>query len=271
MPVTWNLSPRRLIYARADVLVLSVGKSGRTWLRVLLNKYLADHFRVPFGIDDLHRAHSAIPSVLYDHEMWSHYCDAGWLDRLLGANIAPASVLRRKKVVLVYRDPRDVVVSMYFHKTRRSRRRMNVDIAQFIHDPHFGVANIVRVMNLWRARLADHPQCLWLRYEDMKADPARELRRLLGFIGIDRPQPALVDEAVRFASFENMKKMEAENSFGSAILSARNVADPNSFKVREGSSGGYVKHFEPAELRFLDDAVGALDPFYAYRRPDAAA
>lgn len=270
MPVTWNLSPHRLAYGRADVLVLSVGKSGRTWLRVLLNRYLASHFQVEFGIDDLHGRNAAIPSILYDHEMWSHYCDAGWWDRLLGANIAPASVLRRKRVVLVYRDPRDVVVSMYFHKTRRSRRRMDVAIAQFIHDPRFGIANIVRVMNLWRARLADHPRCLWLRYEDMKADPARELRRLLAFIGIDPSQPALIDEAVRFASFENMKKMEAENSFGSAILSARNVSDPDSFKVREGSSGGYVKHFQAPDLRFLDDAVRALDPFYNYRRSDAA-
>lgn len=270
MPVTWNLSPHRLAYVRADVLVLSVGKSGRTWLRVLLNKYLAEHFGVAFGIDDLRARNHAIPSILYDHEMWSHYCDASWLDRVLGANIAPPSVLRRKKVVLVYRDPRDVVVSMYFHKTRRSRRRMNIDISRFIHDPHFGVGNIVRVMNLWRARLADHPQCLWLRYEDMKADPGRELRRLLAFIGIEQPRSDLVDEAVRFASFENMKKMEAENSFGSAILSARNVADPDSFKVREGSSGGYVKHFQEADLHFLADAVRALDGFYGYSRADAA-
>jgi len=263
--VTWNLSPSINKYRRADVLIFSVGKSGRTWLRVLLNKYLSLHFQVPFGIGDLHDENPSIPAIRFDHEMWSHYCDASLWHRMLGSNIAPAGVLSQKKVVVVYRDPRDVVVSLHFHKTKRSRRRMDVDIATFIHDAHYGVDNIVRVMNLWRQRLADHPHCLWMRYEDMKEDTRRELRRLISFIGVRDVNEALIDEAVKFSEFENMKKMEANNEFGSVILRARDVKDPDSFKVREGRVGGYVKHFGDADLRFLDEAIGRLDPFYSYR------
>jgi len=264
--VSWNLSPKKISqYRQADVLVLSVGKSGRTWLRVLLNKYLSLHFNVPFGIGDLHADKAAIPSIKFDHEMWSHYCDAPWHHRLLGSNIVPAAILRQKKVVVVYRDPRDVVVSLYFHKTKRSRHRMDTDISTFIRDADYGVDNVVRVMNLWRKRLADHPRCLWLRYEDMKNDTRRELRGLVSFIGIADASDALVDEAVKFSEFENMKKMEANNEFGSAILSARDVSDPNSFKVREGRVGGYVKHFGEADLHFLDKAIGRLDRFFGYR------
>ncbi len=62
-----------------------------------------------------------------------------------------------------------------------------------------------------------------------------------------------------------MKKMEAKNAFGSAILQARDVTDPNSFKVREGRVGGYVKHFGEADLMYLDEAIGHLDPFFGYR------
>jgi len=264
--VQWNLSPKKLHqYRQADVLVLSVGKSGRTWLRVLLNKYLSLHFNVPFSIGDLHAENAAIPLVWFDHELWSHYCDAKWIHRLLGSNIVPVGILRQKKVVVVYRDPRDIVVSLHFHKTKRSRRRMDVDISTFIRDPHYGVDNIVRVMNLWRQRLAHHPQCLWLRYEDMKADTRKALEQLVSFIGIDKVDDSLVDEAVKFSEFENMKKMEAKNAFGSAILQARDVTDPNSFKVREGRVGGYVKHFGEADLKYLDEAIGHLDPFFGYR------
>jgi hypothetical protein len=263
--VNWNLSPKKLRqYREADVLVLSVGKSGRTWLRVLLNKYLSLHFDVPFGIGELHARNPAIPLVRFDHELWSHYCDARWIDRLLGSNIVPAALLRQKRVVVVYRDPRDVVVSLHFHKTRRSRRRMDVDLSAFIRDPHYGVANIVRVMNLWRQRLEGHPHSRWLRYEDMKADARRELSGLAAFIGLE-VKPELVDEAVKFSEFENMKKMEANNEFGGAILQARDVSDPDSFKVREGRVGGYMKHFGAADLRFLDEAVARLDPFFGYR------
>lgn len=265
MLVNWNLSPKKTRqYREADVLVLSVGKSGRTWLRVLINKYLSLRFGVPFGIGELHAVNPAIPLVRFDHELWSHYCDARWTDRLLGSNIVPAGILRQKRVLVVYRDPRDVVVSLHFHKTRRSRRRMDVELPAFIHDPHYGVDNIVRVMNLWRQRLAGHPQCLWLRYEDMKADPRGELGKAVALCGVE-VDAALIDEAVRFSEFENMKKMEANNEFGGAILRARDVADPDSFKVREGRVGGYVKHFGEADLRFLDEAVARLDRFFGYR------
>jgi len=263
--VNWNLSPKKVAqYRQADVLILSVGKSGRTWLRVLLNKYLSLHFNVAFNIGELHADNAAIPSVKFDHELWSHYCDAPWHHRVLGSNIVPAPILARKKVVVIYRDPRDVVVSLYFHKTKRSRNRMDTDISTFIRDTHYGIDNIVRVMNLWHQRLADHPRCLWMRYEAMKSDTRVELARLVSFIGIDVDR-AKVDEAVKFSEFENMKKMEANNEFGSAILRARDVSDPDSFKVREGRVGGYVKHFGDADLRFLDEAIGRLDPFYSYR------
>ncbi|WP_165873505.1 sulfotransferase domain-containing protein [Parasulfuritortus cantonensis] len=270
MLVTWNLTSRVNKFRSADVLVLSVGKSGRTWLRVLLNKYLALHFGQDFTLDDLHEQAAGVPSILYDHELWSHFSDATWYERLLGSNIAPPAVLGSKKVVIVYRDPRDVVVSMYFQKTKRSRRKIEIAIADFIRDARYGVDNIVRVMNLWHRRLAGHKQCHWLCYETLKADTAGELRRLLEFMAIADIRDDLIAEAVAFAEFGNMKKMEAADAFGSPILRARDTADPDSFKVREGSVGGFRKHFQAPELAYLDDALTRLDPFFPYRGGAAA-
>jgi len=154
---------------------------------------------------------------------------------------------------------------LFFHKTKRSRRRMDVDRSEFIRDRHFGVHTIVHVMNLWRVRLAAHPDCFWLRYEEMKTQLDQELLRLLSFLGIDNPNPQHIAEAVAWADFENMKKMEATDAFGSHKLRPRDVSDPDSYKVREGRVGGYRKHFGPDDLRYLDEAVAMLDPFYGYR------
>jgi hypothetical protein len=92
-----------------------------------------------------------------------------------------------------------------------------------------------------------------------------QLTQLVLFIGLDA-RDAAIDEAVNFSEFNNMKKMEAEDAFGSSILRARNATDPDSFKVREGSVGGYVKHFGEADLRYLDEQMKLLDPFFGYVR-----
>lgn len=270
MIIKWNLTSHASKFRDASVLVLSVGKSGRTWLRVLLNKYLSLHFDVPFSIDSLHDRDPRVPAIRFDHEIWSHYADAGPLDYWLGRNVCPDAVLRQKKVALLFRDPRDVVVSLYFQKTKRSRQRVEADISEFIRDPRKGIGGIVRVMNLWRQRLADHPDCLWMRYEAMKADTAGELARLVRHLRIGEVKEAAVRQAVEFAAFENMKRMEATDAFGSPILRARDTSDPNSFKVREGKVGGFRKHFGPADLEYLDAQLAALDPFYPYR-PESGA
>ncbi len=271
MFVQWNLTPQGRRYRSADVIILSVGKSGRTWLRVLLNKYLALHTGREFSLADLDDYDGSLPKILFDHEAWSHFCDNPWYKRLAGRNVIPDTLLRRKKIVLLYRDPRDVVVSLYFQKTRRSRQRVEMPLSAFIHDPHFGIDNIVWVMNLWRDRLRDHPACHWISYEAMQMDTEAELAGLLAFVGVESILPERVREAVVFAGFPNMKKMEAEDRFGHPMLRARDPGDPDSFKVREGRVGGYLAHLGGDDLIFVNQAVRRLDPLFGYGHEEVAA
>jgi hypothetical protein len=263
MTVTWNWSSRRARMERADAFVFSVGKSGRTWMRVLVNKYLSLRHGVAFGIDDLGARERGIPSILFTHELWEHL-EAGWLDRLRGRHIVPDRVLASRRVVVLHRDPRDVVVSLHFQRTRRSARRLDVDLETFARDPRLGLAAIVRVMNVWRRRLADHPRCLWVSYEAMREDAGKALTDVLGFVSEEAPRPGLVRQAVEFAAFDNMRRMEASGAFSSDILRPGNAADPDSFKVREGKVGGFRARFSPALLAEADRALGALDLFYGY-------
>jgi hypothetical protein len=266
--VTWNLSRRRWRYARPEVLVLSVGKSGRTWLRVLVNKYLALRFGVEFSVDDLSRLDKRIPSIGYEHEHWSHHALASWQERLRGKFLVPPAMLRRKRVLVVYRDPRDVVVSLYHQNQKRSAHRIECSLTEFIRLPGRGVEGIVAVMNAWRQRLAGHPHCLWVSYEALRADTAGELSRIAAFLGAPPSDSAQIAGAVAFASFDNMRALEARGGFGHAMLKPGDPGDPASFKVRSGRVGGYREKFSPAELAYLDQAVAGLDPFFAYGPSD---
>ena len=264
MIVRWNLTWRRRLYQRADVLVLSVGKSGRTWLRTLLNKCLSLHYDVPFSLSDLNQSNHRIPSLLYDHELWLHSTIASWWQRILGGYVVPGRMLAGKKVLLLCRDPRDVVVSLYFQMTKRSSKKIECNLSDFIRHDKFGIRPIIEVLNIWCRRLRDHKSCLWLRYEDMKADPSNELLRILSFLGVEDVRPDSVQQAVAFADFKNMKRMEAKGEFGTPALRPADPSDPDSFKVRRGIVGGYVDYLSDSDVSYVNRSMASLAAFYGY-------
>ena len=49
----------------------------------------------------------------------------------------------------------------------------------------------------------------------------------------------VVAEAVNYASFENMRKMEKNNVFNSPIMKVNNPSDYKTYKTRQGKVGGY--------------------------------
>ena len=179
--------------------------------------------------------------------------------------IVTDNMLRSKKIVLLYRDPRDVLVSLFFHMRKRSEHATEKHISEFIFNKGHGIYQIVRVMNQWRERLKRHPQIFWISYEELKSDTVGRLRSLLEFLNFSIFDEALVREAVTFAEFEKMKKMEATGAFGTKILKPGNPLDPDSFKVRKGKVGDYVNHFSDEDLILLDTAVSDLDPFFGYQ------
>ncbi len=108
-----------------------------------------------------------------------------------------------------------------------------------------------------------------VRYEDMRAQPERVLSRILAFMGT----PGTADEvreAVAFASFENMRKMEANSTFwlSGGRMRPRDRQNPQSFKTRRGKVGGYRDYFDDGEIAEIDRLVEEqLAPVFGYARP----
>lgn len=275
LTVPWNLTsdlkPAReadCLAREADCLVVSVGKSGRNWLRFLINKYLSLHYQLEFTVDDLTRHGDGVPSIFYTHDSWENTAPGvGWFERLLGKHLVTRGVLRSKPVVLLFRDPQDIVVSYYFHTMKRSRgqRPDFEDIGSFIRDPGYGLPRIVHTLNGWRGDLASHSRCYWLCYEDLMRDTPTFLQAVLSFVGVETVSAELVQQAVEFADFENMKKMERSGTIDSHSLRPGDLSDPQSFKVREGKVGEFLNNLSEDDLRFSDEMLARLDPFYVER------
>jgi hypothetical protein len=236
------------------VSVVSYPKSGRTWLRVLIGKALCEKF----GLDDrlifdkLELAEATGFRIMYTHE------DAGLNDHTPCRELArDKSAYARKKVILLVRDPRDVLVSCYCHVSKRSDAYTQ-SISEFARSDEYGIAKIVTFYNIWHDSLRVPKELLLLRYEAMHADPRRSLRAVLEFIGASPIEDGIVAKATAYASFGNMKRLEESGHFESKKLRPGDAEDEESYKVRRGLVGGYRDYLGREDARYVEGVIEEL-------------
>jgi hypothetical protein len=261
---------------RSDYAVVSHGKSGRTWLAVMLSRFFQLRFGLPehllINFDNLHGLNRSIPKVLFTHDNYIRdYMRAG----------ASKLAFYRKPTLLLVRHPGDVAVSQYFQWRYRMlphKKALNeypehgatVSIFDFVMHADAGLPRVLRFMNEWAEELPKLGNGLLVRYEDMRADAQGELQRILTWMG-QQPTTAEVKQSVEFASFENLKQLEQKQAFGA--FSKRMVPgdrnNPDSYKVRRAKVGGYRDYFEDHQVDQIDRCIRAsLDPIFRYEIPE---
>lgn len=256
----------------ADAVIVSFGKSGRTWLRVMLSRfYQVKHGlseRHLIGFDNLNRKNPAIPKLFFTHD--------NYLKDYTGHSDSKADFYN-KKVVLLIRNPLDVAVSQFFqwkYRMRPGKKALNdypdhgsdISTYDFVMHPS-GLPKIIDYLNLWASESEKVGQLLIVRYEGLRSDTAGTLKRVVEFIGT----PGIDDEilqAVEFASIENMRKMEQKRTFwlsGSRMM-PKDRKNPNSYKVRKAKVGGYRDYFDDKQIRAMNELLGErLDPVFGYK------
>ncbi len=240
----------------ADAVIASFPKSGRTWLRAMLSRFYQRLAGLEeMGLIGFHGLRApGIPRVLFT--------DDNYVADYTGRS-ADKSVYYDRRVVLLVRDPRDVAVSSYFQRRYRPNPRKDglrdLDVEEGSSMFEFVEAHmrhIVDWQNLWFRELDRVRAGLLVRYEDLRGETPDQLARIVRFLGAE-PEPAWVQEAVDFARFDNLKRLEADRAFGAndRRFQAGDVANPDSYKVRRGVVGGYRDYFDDEQVERLDRLV----------------
>ena len=256
----------------ADIVIVSFGKSGRTWLRVMLSRlYQVKHGlsqRYLLGFDNFHSMNRAIPKIFLTHD--------NYIKDYTG-NVDNKSDFYSHKVVLLARDPRDVAVSQYFqwrYRMKPNKKVLNkypgagedVSTFDFVMDRDAGLPKIIEFMNLWASERERLKGFFLLRYEDLRARPEDTLKALLEFIGTPGTDEE-IREAVEFSSYENMKKMEQKKTFwlSGGRMVPKDGDDPNTYKVRRAKVGGYRDYFDDEQVERIEQLVDStLSPYFGY-------
>ncbi|WP_297773350.1 sulfotransferase domain-containing protein [uncultured Roseovarius sp.] len=257
---------------KADAVVVSFGKSGRTWLRVMVSRLYQQVYDLPedtlIGFDNFHNMDGRVPRLFFTHD--------NYIGDYTGHTDSKVDFYD-KKVLLMVRDPRDVAVSQFFQWKFRmpaEKKALNdylpdgddSSVFDFVMHDGGGLPKVIDFMNIW-ARERDNLRALSvIRYEDMRASPHETLTQVAKFLDIPA-DAARIQEAVDYASFENMKKKEADSSFrmSGARVAPGDKSNPDSYKTRRAKVGGFRDYFEDDQIESINALVAkTLDPVYRY-------
>ncbi len=228
------------------VVVVSFPKSGRTWLRVMLDRL---GVRLAYTHD-----HSGHQKRLHLHQLQ--------VDK---------SEFSDQKVILLIRDPRDVVVSGYLMASRR-RKLFHGTLSEFLRDERHGLEKILHFNRTWyenRHQLADF---LIVRYERLHEDTRAVLERILAFTDQQSVEAGAIDEAIEFCRFDNMQQLERQGHFEAeyGVLLSAHDDDPEALKTRRGRVGGYVNYLSAEDRGFCDGLFAGTGYPLIRRLPDEA-
>ena len=202
---------------------LSYPKSGNTWVRFLLANALYPETEV-----DFHTIHELIPEVGKE----GMHQETLPRPRLLKSHAPYRAVY--PQTIYILRDGRDVYASYYHYN--QPNLPDETTFSDFINS------------SLWPNRWSEHvhgwidaaaarDNVLVVRFESLKKDSARELKRMLNFIGQQVPEYQ-IEQAAGASSFESMRRLEEERG--------RKYGKVERF-VRKGKAGGWRSMFTKNE------------------------
>lgn len=238
-----------------DVFLVSFPKSGNTWLAFLLGNVLAlkaGHS----GEVNFFNVQDYIPE--YDVDAFSLRPEGvGGLPRIIKSHLPCTPAY--PKVVLVVRDPRDVMVS-YFHYLKGLKRiPENSTISDVIRSEKYGIDAWVAHTRGWLERADAGRRVRVYRYEDFLADPLGRLSALFDVLGHPVPQEVLQEAVLRSAK-DRMKALEKSSRSPDYPLSSSEFAF-----VRKGKSGE-GREIPEADRRLIEDRAASLMDLLGYPR-----
>ena len=197
----------------SDVFLASYPRSGNTWCRVILAHLLYPDFELG-QMDNINNYIPAIhkrfpktsgysePRIIKTHEAF-HYRMGKKNEELY------------KKNIYVVRNVFDVIKSYYHFKKARGRLE-GIDLNEFAQRMAYGMYG----PGLWQEHILGwygaglhHGKTLLVKYEDLLADPVKEIERMAAFLNIQKTK-AECQKIVENSNIQKMRKAQDRGAIG---------------------------------------------------------
>lgn len=238
-------------FKKNTAVLFSYPKSGRTWLKFMLAKYLMllrgdDHDL------DFRYLNVVVPNLSFLYS-WKNIFPIG--PTFLGSTHSTSQrVGQFHKLILLLRDPRDVLVSFFFHQ--KAREIFSGDLKDFIFDSPYGLHAQIRYLNFWARRVNSGSRCHVMRYEDLKASVEEEMENAIRFLDVPFDS-RIMKEAIAYGRFDHMKRIEDEKgNLDDSPDRIQTLNDELRF-VRKGRTKAYKDYLQADEIMRINRALSS--------------
>lgn len=126
------------------------------------------------------------------------------------------------KVVVMYRDPRDIIVSNYYHVLKDNPWKSDeIEFADYTkmkkddaltHSTHLIIEDFCAWVEGWRAaaQLNHNIECFFIQYEDLIANPKKVFTNLLVFYSLNLPEEQITDLINKSGAIPSNKPLRRE-------------------------------------------------------------
>ncbi|KAF7836243.1 cytosolic sulfotransferase 15-like [Senna tora] len=275
-----------------DILIVSLPKSGTTWLKVLAFATAKRSRFIPSQINN-HPLHCSNPHTLVPFfEMDIYANNPNNIDpsnlpepRMFGTHLPfpslVSSIIHNNsncKIIYICRSPFDTFISYWhFFNNILPPSAPTLPLNDALERYCEGVVPFgpfwSHILSYWKAGNDTPNKVLFMKYEDLKANTKFELKRMAQFLNYpfseEEESGGVIDSIIELCSFGKMKEMEVNKS-GKISLRSEVV---NKYFFRNGETGDWVNYFSPQMTeklsKVIEEKFGGSDTDLSVRMPSS--
>jgi hypothetical protein len=229
-----------------DTFIVGYPKSGTNWIGFLLALIVADRATGTRSQITLEESSRWVPDFNDDYFGFRPLPDDPTLGRPRVFKVHAPFDPELARVIYVVRDPRDVIVSYFYHKLR-TKTDFEMSIEEYVETNDNWPGDWGEHVTGWLEAI-DEDRVLLVRYEDLQTDPTSEFRRIVDFSGFEIGEVELA-EYVERSSFTNMRRAE--------VACDGDEAGELRF-TRKGVVGDWRNELSPESVSLIEKRYGSL-------------
>lgn len=267
----------QLKYREDDVILTMFPKSGSTWLSeciyLVVNQYkyeLASKESIELRFPQIDSPSHDVFSLI--QEQYNNLNQR----RLIKASIPPNLLIDhvsnhsngkpkvKPKVISIFRNPRDVLVSFYHHCKTVKHYDIGFSFNEFFDTFVAGKVPCGPIWLMYNEAFRYHEEnpksSLIIFYEDMKNDLRTQIKRICGFL--NKPEPADEDEWSQLLDHLSVQRMRQNPTINRHDWTQLGLRNPNGYEfVRKGQVNDWKNFFNEEQSLIFDKKItGNLIP-----------